>query len=405
MEDKFKNDDLFEIDLDVLASSDQTLDSIASKQKESKNKEEENIKENDDEDTSELDLSDEVDADLLANLEDSEEDEDDEDSTDDSEEISSKETKTKRAGAETNSTSTPKTEQSSTLIISPLAKALYDEGVLAALSEEELAKIESSEDIIDAIKKQISENEYADLNENQKNYLELLRAGIPAESAEKAVSVDARINAITDEDVNTNPELRRAIMMQDFLSRGFSQEKATRLVQKSVESGEDVIDAKESLTSLKQVSAQRIQEAKDAAKAREIKTKEDNEKYVKELKSKVLAKDEIIKGIKINQPTKDKVFESMTKPAGYKNGKPLNAIEMAREEDPEEFEIKLHYLFNLTNGFKDFSKLNKISKSNSLKELEQKMNAVVLDGTGKSARNNDVLSSEGEGLLSAIRNF
>ena len=51
---------------------------------------------------------------------------------------------------------------------------------------------------------------------------------------------------------NEGENLRKQLIYQDFINRGYSKERATREVQKSFNSGSDIDDAKEALLSNKQ---------------------------------------------------------------------------------------------------------------------------------------------------------
>lgn len=76
--------------------------------------------------------------------------------------------------------------------------------------------------------------------------------------------------------------------------------------------------------------------------------------------------------MELNDAQRKSLYSSMTTPvAKDQHGNPLNRIVAARMENPMEFELKLHYLFDITKGFSDFSKLTSKGKKDSVKEFEQ----------------------------------
>ena len=54
------------------------------------------------------------------------------------------------------------------------------------------------------------------------------------------------------EETTEGEELRKRLIYQDYINRGFSQERATKEVKRSIDSGNDIEDAKEALNSNKE---------------------------------------------------------------------------------------------------------------------------------------------------------
>lgn len=291
-----------------------------------------------------------------------------------------------------------KERSSSSPLISLLAKSLSEEGILAGVSEEELEKAADAKAFTELIRKQIKDNEFADLNDKAKTFLEAYRAGIPADLAAQSINNQLAYEGITDEVLKENEEIRRILIKNEFLAKGFSEEKAERLTKKSVDLGEDLVDAKEALASLKELEATRLKEATDKAKADQLAAREKSKKDLEEYKTKILNTEEIIKGIKVPPAMREKVFETLTKAVAHDaEGKPLNAINAARAKDPKSFDMALAYFFELTKGFTDFKDLKAPIKTSAMKELDEKLKSTAVSGG-----NAGTLSASGKSLREAI---
>lgn len=361
-EDNFDNEDLFGIDLNDLASGVFSEESTDSGTKEGK----ENIQD------SPEDLE-SIDEEFLANM--VTEDEDQED-LEQLEEREKKDTKEK----------TPDSKGSpSSPLLTSLAQTLLDEGVLAGLEPDKVA-VKDAKELVDLIRQQIKDNEFADLNDYQKQYLEAIRAGVPAEFAAQTTNNLMTYSSIEETDIEAEDEegasLRKQVLINEFLAKGFAQDKAQKLAQRSIDLGEDVEDAKQALQSLKELELKRLKNATSEA----TQTKEQLAKKAQEekeaLKTKVLETDEFVKGVKVNSTTKEKVYETLTKVVDYdKAGRPLNAMMKDRSENSSDFDIRMAYWYHITNGFKSVNKVAAVKNTKAIDELEKKLKSEVRDTT------------------------
>lgn len=253
-------------------------------------------------------------------------------------------------------------------LYSSLAKVLAEEGVLPSLSDED--PIQSVDDLVNAVRKEIKQNEFADLTEEQKSFLQAIRSGVPFEEVKQQQSAYQNLQTITREEIEGNDALRKSLLVADFKTKGYSDEKAQKLAQRSIDIGEDVEDAVEALEGLKleqkKLIDQQIKQAEADKQAKQQKYNEDLKKFKQTLDSTT----EIIPGVKITPQVAQKVFEQATKPVPLKDGRYVNEMAKARLENPIEFEAKLNYLFYITKGFSDFSKIAKSQKTKAVKELD-----------------------------------
>jgi hypothetical protein len=296
-------------------------------------------------------------------------------------------------------------EESPSSPLTSLTSALREEGVLSSLTEEEVAKIKSGGDLIEVIKKQIEQNEYSDLSENQKEYLEAMRAGVPDAAYREAKYTADQFAKIEPEVLEGEDavDFRRQVLVHDFLSKGFEKEEADKYAARSIDLGEDVEDAKKALARIKVTEASKVSKLTEDAKAAQKANLDKQMQKINELKLKVQATKEVLPNVKLNTATQDKVFELMTKTAGFdRNNNPVNAVVKSMIED-QDYLVKLSYVHLLTDGFKDFkgltgtigsSAVNKLEESLKVQDSKIKLGSSKKEGAGASA-----------GLLGAIGNI
>lgn len=296
---------------------------------------------------------------------------------DESESVGSEkvDTKGKESTSSKETGASPKTN-----FYSSIASALKEEGILSDLDDETLSKIESPEDFAEAMEAQLK----AQLDERQKRIDEALQVGIEPDEIRKYEGTINYLNTITEDAIidesAEGEKLRKQLIFQDFLNRGFSKERAQRETQKSISSGSDVEDAKEALASNKEYFKQEydniIAEAREAEEAEKARLK----KEAADLKKAILEDKEVFEGLELDKTTREKVYNSISKPV-YRDpetGEYLTAVQKYERDNRPDFLKKLGVLFTLTDGFTNLDKLVKPAAKEqvrkSLRELEHTIN-------------------------------
>ena len=168
-----------------------------------------------------------------------------------------------------------------------IANALVEDGVLSDLEEDFVKNIKSSEDFAEAIEKQVS----ARLTEAQQRINSALNADVDVDSIREYEQVLQKLDNITDDVIKDESEkgvtLRKQLIYQDFINRGFSKERAEREVRKSVDSGSDIEDAKDAGDNNKSYFKNQyetlIQEGQQEAENQKRRFKEETESLKKQL--------------------------------------------------------------------------------------------------------------------------
>ena len=271
--------------------------------------------------------------------------------------------------------SSPKTN-----FYSSIASALIEEGILSGLDEKEVKDIKTPEDFAEVMEKHIQ----SQLDERQRRIDEALQVGVEPDEIKKYEGTIQYLNGITEEaisdETSKGEELRQRLIFQDFLNRGYSKERATREVKKSFDSGSDIEDAKEALASNLDYFKKEYEEIISERKAEEEEEKAELKKQASELKKSILEDKEIFEGIELDKKTREKIYNSISKPA-FKDpdtGEYLTAVQKYERDNRVDFLKKLGLLFTMTDSFTNLDKLVKPTAKKqvrkSLRELEHTIN-------------------------------
>lgn len=271
---------------------------------------------------------------------------------------------------------------------SSIAKALKEEGIFPDLDDEGLSKVKEPEDFRDLIEQQIK----AGLDERQKRIDEALNAGVEPTEIKKYENTINYLDSIKEENISDEGDegekLRKNLIYQDFINRGYSKERAAREVQKSFNAGTDIDDAKEALKSnrdfFKDKYDELINDAKSEAEQEENERKEQAEK----LKSSILNDKDVFGDLSVDKSTRQKIYDNIAKPV-YKDpetGEYYTAIQKYEMEHRTDFLKNIGLLFTLTDGFKNLDGLvkGKVKKEvkKGLRELENTLNNTARTSDG-----------------------
>lgn len=271
---------------------------------------------------------------------------------------------------------------------SSIAKALKEEGIFPDLDDESYSKIKEPEDFRDLIEQQIK----AGLDERQKRIDEALNAGVEPTEIKKYENTIYFLDSIKEESISDESDkgekLRKDLIYQDFINRGYSKERAAREVQKSFNAGTDIDDAKEALKSnmdfFKDKYDELVNEAKAEAEQEEKKRKEQAE----ELKTSILNDKEVFGDLSVDKSTRQRIYDNISKPV-YKDpetGEYYTAIQKYEMENRVDFLKNLGLIFTLTDGFKNLDGLvkGKVKKEvkKGLRELENTLNNTARTSDG-----------------------
>lgn len=266
--------------------------------------------------------------------------------------------------------------------------ALVGDGVFTGLSEEDLAEVKDAESFANAVEKEVNSK----LEARQKRLLNALDYGVNTDAIRQNEAISSYLDRITENELHSEEEagvtLRRNLISQDLLNRGYSEQQIQRKVNDIFEAGKDIDEAKEALRSNKEYFESAYNNLLEAKK----KEKEENEartvKQSQELEKSILNDKNLLGGVSMDINMRKKVVENIINPA-YKDESTntyYTAIQKYQKEHPMEFIKNLGILYTLTDGFKSIDgivkgKVKKEVKSH-LKELEHTINSTSRNSDG-----------------------
>lgn len=273
-------------------------------------------------------------------------------------------------------------------VYSSIAKAFAEEGIFPDLDDESASKIKTPEDLRDLVEERIK----SELDERQKRIDDALNAGVEASSIRSYENTLSYLDSIKEESITSENEegekLRKQLIYQDYINRGWSQERATREVKKSFDSGSDIDDAKDALKSNIEFFQNQYDNLIKEAKAEEEKEVQQRKEQAQALKKSILEDKKVFGDLDINKATRQKIYDNISKPI-YKDpntGQVFTAIQKYEMENKGEFLKNLGLIFTLTDGFKNLDGLvkGKVRKEvkKGLRELENVINNTARTSDG-----------------------
>ena len=271
---------------------------------------------------------------------------------------------------------------------SSIAKTFAEDGVFQDLNDEALSKVNDAESFMDLMEKQIQSK----LDEKQRRIDEALNAGIEPTQVQKFESNMKVLNSITDEAISEEGEkgenLRKNIIYEDYIQKGFSKERAIKAVERSITAGTDIEDAKEALQSCKDQVAKAYNDAIKEAKEEKANEEKELREQAEALKKSILSDKKPFGDLELDKNTRQRVFDAISKPVftDPETGDKLTAIQKFEADNHNDFMKYVGLTYVLTDGFKSLDGLvkGKVKKEigKGLKELEHTLNNTARNSDG-----------------------
>ena len=222
------------------------------------------------------------------------------------------------------------------------------------------------------------------------------------EAKEKGVPVDAygmakhnfdKWSKVKTEDVKENEKLQIEIVTKGYELRGFTKDEIVEEID-NLKALEKLESRAEAVLPLLPKKFKGEIEGMETNAANEENARKDRVRQgVAKMKSFVDNTPEIVPGIKLTKPTREKIMKSMTEPiATDTNGNPLNPVMATKARNPQAFETMIHYyhqlgLFNIDEDGvmkPDFSKISKTVKNQTVDSMRSTFEAKEKVVAGKT---------------------
>lgn len=271
---------------------------------------------------------------------------------------------------------------------SSIAKALKEDGIFPDLDDDSLNEIKQPEDFLKFMEDQLA----AKLDEKQKRIDEALGVGVEPSKIQQYERVISYYNGIDDDAIEDESDkgenLRKQLIYQDFINRGFSKDRALKQVQKAFDAGTDIEDAKDAYRDGKKFFEDGYKNLVKEAKAAKEQEDKEVEEESQSLKKSILEDKKAFGVIDVDKSTRQRIYDNITKPV-YKDpetGEVLTTIQKYERDNHNEFMKNIGLLYTLTDGFKNIDKLvnkevrKKVSKG--IRELEHTLSGTQRDSGG-----------------------
>ena len=258
----------------------------------------------------------------------------------------------KESEPESKNASSPKAD-----VYSVTIQSLKDDGVLPDLDDEFIKTVNSPEKFIEAIDKQVA----AKLDEQQRRIKEALDSGVAPEEVKELEQTVQFLDDITNEKLEDEGEegetLRKTLIYQDLILKGFKEDKAKRAVEKAVADATDIEDAKDAYEALKGHYTTQYQDIVEAQKQTKLAEENAQKEFYTGLQKLTLDTDTPFEGLQVDKKTRQKIYDNITKPVHKAdNGIQLTELQKYASENPKELSYYMGLFYTMTDGFKKLDK-------------------------------------------------
>ena len=272
---------------------------------------------------------------------------------------------------------------------SSIAEAFATDGIFPDLDEDSIKNVKNAEDFRKVVDDYLN-NSLEDWQRRIKEAIELDADTAAIRQFEGSINF---LNNITDDVIRAENEqgenLRKNLIYQDYINRGFSKARAEKEVNRTIESGNDIDDAIEALDSLKNFYAASYDKYMQELRDRDAEEKENLKKREKKIRDAIFdTKAKVFGDIELDKSTRQRMYESVTKPIyrDKETGETYTEVQKYAQDNPEDFWVKMSFFYTMTDGFKSLDKLvgSKVKKGikRGLRDLEGKINSTSRTSAG-----------------------
>lgn len=271
---------------------------------------------------------------------------------------------------------------------SSIANACAVDGAFQHLDDDAVKNVKTAEDFFNLIEMEVN----ARFDDKQQRLNKALENGVEASDIRKYENTLSYIDSIQEKDLVEESEkgeaLRRNIIFQDFLNKGYSQERAKKLTERTIEAGTDIEDAKDALVSNRDYFQREYNQLLKDAQEEADRAAAERKQQADKLKNSILKDKHLFGDIQVTPAIRQKVIDNIAKPVfrDPETGDMYTTLQKYEMENRADFIKYVGTIFTLTNGFQDFDSFVKgkvaKEKKKGLRELEHKLTNTRSGGGG-----------------------
>lgn len=287
----------------------------------------------------------------------------------------------------------------STNVMSAFAERLKDKGILP--EDLDIASIVDE----DALLKAMNASVDSKISNRQKALENALLGGMEPTEIQQYEATLNELNNISDEllsDVSNNGlELRKYLIYNDLISKGFSKERAEKQTDILMNSDDSEAEAREALNSLKghyaNIYSFKLKEASDKKKEYEQQLSKESE----DLHNSIL-KDSVFDGIEVSDLVRNKVWDTIAKPNVKGNdGNMYTELQNYERNNKKDFLKNVGFLYVITDGFKNIDTLVNSKVTDKYNKKVSKFESMLRTGEGTSTQGGNLnYMTETDGSMS-----
>ena len=257
----------------------------------------------------------------------------------------------------------------------------------------------------------IFEEVVSEMPPKMKAQFQLFMDGLDEDSASDIGGKIVDYSNVTKEDLESNPAKAEQLYRELLRTKGFSNEKINKYVERARDLDELADEGFEAAQSLNQEVQKQIQTKKQEEQYIAQKRQQEAGQRLQALKSAITQTPEIFKGVPLTDKMKDQLYKSMTETVAYdENKQPLNKVAALSKKNPEAFRMQLHYLTELGlfntdergNLKPDLTKLMRLAETKVSRSIDDRLKKAAFR-SGSNLSNN--ISEKESDVLSSLEHF
>ena len=257
----------------------------------------------------------------------------------------------------------------------------------------------------------IFEEVVSEMPPKMRTQFQLFMDGLDEDSATDIGTKLVDYSNITKESLESNPAKAEHLYRELLRTKGFSNEKINKYVERARDLDELAEEGFEAAQSLNQETQRQIHIKKQEEQYIAQKRHQEAGQRLQALKAAIINTPEIFKGVALTDKMKDPLYKSMTETVAYdENKQPLNKVAALSRKNPEAFRMQLHYLTELGlfntdergNLKPDLTKLMRLAETKVSRSIDDRLKKAAFR-SGSNLSNN--ISEKESDVLSSLEHF